>query len=404
MGDTTVIVRPGQVLFARNSDRDLAEAQLLEWHPRRRHAPGAALACTWITVPQAAETAAVLLSRPFWTWGAEMGTNEHGVVIGTEGVFTRRPRARIGLTGMDLVRLALERSDSAEAACAVIVAMLAAHGQGGGCGYEQPGFSCHNSFVVADAGGAFVLETAGPAWARERVTGVRSLSGALTIAGFAGQHAAPLRGHVAGNLSRRTWSLRHASAADPSPASLMRALREHGTRDGLPRYTWHNGGLHAPCVHAGGLLAGSQTAASWVAELRPGRAQHWVTATAAPCLGLFKPVAVASPVAPADMGPVPGARPSAALWWRHERLQRAVLRDPAAFMPAITGERDELEQRWLAEPPGSAAAFVEHHRRLDAWLARVSMTPAPLDRRPWWVRRFTAARDRVSGLTPRTGR
>ncbi len=401
MCDTTVIVRPGQVLFAKNSDRDLGEAQLLEWHPRRRHAPDTGLACTWISIPQAAETAAVLLSRPFWTWGAEMGANEHGVVIGNEAVFTRRPLARVGLTGMDLVRLALERSVSAEAACEVIVAMLAVHGQGGGCGYEQPGFSYHNSFLIADAAGAFVLETAGPAWARERVTGVRTISNALTIAGFAEQHADRLRGHVSGSLSRRTWSQRHACAADPSPATLMRALREHGTPDGLPRYTWQNGGLHAPCVHAGGLLAGSQTAASWVAELRPEGAQHWVTATAAPCLGLFKPVTVAVPVEPADMGPVPGARPSAALWWQHERLQRAVLRDPAMLMPEIAAERDELEQRWLAEPPTSAAAFREHRRRLEAWLARTPVVP---DRRPWWVRRYTATRDRRSGLTPRTDR
>jgi len=392
MCDTTVIVRPGQVLFAKNSDRDLGEAQVLEWHPRRQHAPGTGLACTWISIPQVAETAAVLLSRPFWTWGAEMGANEHGVVIGNEAVFTRSPLARVGLTGMDLVRLALERSHSAETACEVLVAMLAAHGQGGGCGYEQPGFSYHNSFLIADAAGAFVLETAGPAWARERVTGVRSISNALTIAGFAEQHADRLRGAVAGSLSRRTLSQRHACTADPGPATLMRALREHGTTDSLPRYTWHNGGLHAPCVHAGGLLAGSQTAASWVSDLQPGSTRHWVTATAAPCLSIFKPVAVDTPV---DFGPVPGARPSTALWWQHERLQRAVLRDPAALMPGIIRERDELEQRWLADPPDSAAAFTEHRAVLDGWLARVPVLP---DRRPWWVRRYTATRDQRSGL------
>ena len=137
MCDTIAVVRPQGVLFAKNSDRDANEAQLLEWVPGSGHSAGERVRCTWIEIPQVARTNAVLLSRPFWMWGAEMGTNEHGVTIGNEAVFTDQPYAKTGLTGMDLLRLALERSETATDAVETIVDLLDAHGQGGGCGHEN---------------------------------------------------------------------------------------------------------------------------------------------------------------------------------------------------------------------------------------------------------------------------
>jgi dipeptidase len=104
----------GSLLFAKNSDREPNEAHHLLRTPAAGHAPGEMVQCTYIKIPQVPHTHAVLLARPFWIWGAEMGANEHGVVIGNEAVFTRAPYEKgPGLIGMDFLRLALERATDA---------------------------------------------------------------------------------------------------------------------------------------------------------------------------------------------------------------------------------------------------------------------------------------------------
>lgn len=63
------------------------------------------LQCTYIEVEQVSKTHAVILSRPSWLWGAEMGANEHGVCIGNEAVWTKEPVGEgEALLGMDLLR------------------------------------------------------------------------------------------------------------------------------------------------------------------------------------------------------------------------------------------------------------------------------------------------------------
>lgn len=393
MCDTAVRLTDDGPLFAKNSDRDPNEAQALEWHPAADHAPGSTVECTWITVDQVAHTHAVLLSRPYWMWGAEIGANEHGVVIGNEAVFTDQPYRSTGLTGMDLLRLALERSGDAHEAVATIVELLERHGQGGGCGHENRRFTYHNSFLVADPGGAVVLETAGPHWATEVVQGpARSISNALTIDGFAEHHRDRLRTRVSGADLRRPQTARRAASAS-TPGDLMVMLRDHGPGRSEPRYALLNGAMGAPCMHAGGVVASSQTTASWVADLRAG-GRHWVTATAAPCTSLFKPVTVDEPVV---LAAPEGDRADGSLWWRHERLHRRAVRDPTGLYPLFTTERESTELAWLGDPPTGPEAFAEADRLLDRWTRRLE-THAAADRRPLWVRRYWRARDTRSGL------
>lgn len=333
-----------------------------------------------------------------------MGANEHGVVIGNEAVFTRGAKGRresdSPLLGMDLVRLGLERGRSAQEAVGVIVELLARHGQGGSCSHEHPRFTYHNSFIVADPTGAVVLETAGRHWATEEVTGrARSISNGLTIPGFAERYADPLRGRVSSCAVRRQRTQASATAAT-SPADLMAALRDHGDAGG-PVWSPVNGALSAPCAHAGGLVASTQSTASWVSDLRDGgRPQHWATATSAPCTSVFKPVRVDEPL---DVDP--SATPTNTFdpsyrWWRHEMLHRIALRDHSAAVARFAAERTRLETRWLLDPPPADSAFEVADAAEARWLEDLTRAALP-DRRPAWLRRGWRRADAAAGLDTR---
>lgn len=144
------------------------------------------LRCTHIEIPQVERTHAVVLSKPAWMWGCEIGANACGVVGGNEAVSSllahelgEEPR----LLGMDLLRLALERGATARAAVGHLTSLLEEHGQGGAC--EEGGdWTYENGFLLADAGEAFVVETAGTRhWAVERVPPGkgRNISNGLSI-------------------------------------------------------------------------------------------------------------------------------------------------------------------------------------------------------------------------------
>ena len=358
----------GALLFAKNSDRERNEAQQLEMLPRRRRtAPTEPL--TYIEIEAAAQTHACLVCRPFWMWGAEMGANEHGVVIGNEAMHSTVPAQRKpALTGMDLVRLGLERAASAAEAVSVMTGLLERYGQGGDCGLYHP-FYYHNGFIIADAQEAYVLETVGRWWAVERVGGVRALSNALSI-GAADALSADLNAHAgsaewldrdgrfdfadrlidpvrdAGTFGRgrcaRATSLLAPKAGGLELADLMSVLRDHGAEaEGDPDWSPRETARRSICMHAANGERRSQSVNSMASDLTPGAVTHWVTGTSAPCLSLFKPVVVGLPMP--DVGSPIDLFDNESLWWRHEGLHRAALADFPAALALVADERDELE-------------------------------------------------------------
>jgi hypothetical protein len=243
----------GSTLFAKNSDRPPTEEQVVERFAPRRETTTRA---THIEIDgRDRDTIAFVASRPTWMWGVEQGVNVAGVAAGNATIYTTLdPRGTPdGLTGMDLVRLALERASTAPDAVEVIGALLRQHGQGGTghAGVDRPYW---NSFLIADPLHAFVIETSGSEFAVEPVERARATSNRTTIPAFDAAHRHP-RQPVERLVDGRLAASKAALAHEPVRVEgLMAHLRSHvGGEEG---YTVC---MHVPEVEA--------TTASMIAEL-----------------------------------------------------------------------------------------------------------------------------------------
>lgn len=365
-------------MLAKNSDREPNEPHIVRYYPAKDHAPNELLHCTYITIPEARHTHAVLLFKPDWIWGAEMGVNEHGVAIGNEAVFTKSRNPDKALTGMDLLRLGLERADTAKSALETIIEMLGEFGQGGNCGYTKD-FRYDNSFLIADPASAYILETSGKNYAFKQVQDKDAISNRLFIrsdhsavsgltddADFAGRFTEPVFSHFAKGNKRRALSLCAIENGPVNAAQLMRALRTHA-----PKFDGHEfsrGSVGSVCMHAGGII-GDHTTGSFVAVLR----QHqpmtiWATGASTPCIAAFKPVFLS-----VTQPPVFDNDPQAHDYWlQREHIHRAILAgrlDAEAFR----AKRDALEAAWLEE---EACLFAQNQPGINELAAFASKASA----------------------------
>ncbi len=368
----------GSTLLAKNSDRSPNEPHVIRFVPAQRHAPGSTVNCTYIVIPQAECTHAVLLCKPDWIWGAEMGVNEHGVAIGNEAVFTKAKKGPDALTGMDLLRLGLERAKTAEEALFVITTLLQAHGQGGNCGYDHD-FRYDNSFLLADPDCAFVLETAGRNWAAREIKDYGAISNGLSLnhehthrsgipesASFAQAFREPVYTFFSASKARRAQSVCALQEGPQSPASLMRALRQHSPKLSGREFTRADVG--SVCMHTGGPI-GDHSTGSFVAVLRKDAPMTvWLTGASTPCISAFKPMFFGIPSGAPVFDTEDEGR---AYWLRREQLHRAVLAGKID-VAALRARRDALEEEWLAEEARLFASGVPDAAVLHDFASRAA--------------------------------
>jgi secernin len=369
MCDTMValgsVTKSGKTVFAKNSDRQPNEPLLTIRIPRLNHAPGSRVKCTYIEIDQAEETYEVLLLKPSWMWGAEMGSNEFGLTIGNEAVFTREKQGSAALLGMDMLRLALERCKNSKEALDLLVDLLSRHGQGGNCGFEKK-FFYHNSFLIADSDSAWVLETSGEYWAAEKVRDVRVISNRLSIGSkfdrahpdlikhavdkrwckseadfdFARCYSDPLITRFSGSFARSSSSCcaLEAEKGNITIQTMRSILRSHEA--GLEGHQFTRHSLKSVCMH-GGFIYGDHTTGSFVAELSEKRPTYLVTGSSTPCLALFKPLWM---IDGENLTFGPDEEEKALQFWlKREMLHRAVLMNRVPDLDEYLVERDRLE-------------------------------------------------------------
>lgn len=387
MCDTFVILpdntQSGSLFFAKNSDREPNEPQLIEVISAQDHPVGSILKCTYVSIPQVDHTYAVLLSKPSWIWGAEMGINEFGVVIGNEAVFSKvKAQKEPGIIGMDYLRLGLERAENANGALRVITNLLEEYGQGGNCGFSHP-FYYHNSYLIADRNEAWKLETVGKQWAAQKIKKFGAISNALTIESDWDLHSDNLMDFAVENRlyplddvenSRfnfsnvySDWLYTRFSNASSRRSCVLTQLsqlsKEFGIGDIFKILRTHHGNedTFSPdkgitgsdvCMHAGfGPIRASQSTGSMVVEISNGFPKVWVTGSSAACLSIFLPVSIFHPTSLFEVIP-DKTFDGKSLWWRHELIHRRIIKNYQSLKDEYQLERDEIEKQFINQTNG----------------------------------------------------
>jgi len=384
--DTWVALRDAtldhSVILAKNSDRPPMESQVLVHMPGRRHEPGEMVQCTYIRIPQVAETYEHIGSKIWWSFGYEQGINEYGVAVGNEAVWSKEPYQRgDGLLGMDLLRLGLERGKTAYEAMHVMTGLLEKYGQSGDAEHagEWGRANYYNSYILADPKEAWVLETAGRYWVAKRVTaGVYSISNIYTIETSWDEAHPRLVAHAIemgwtrsakdfnfarnygdywrkdakspGNMQIRrnmTLACLRMDASRITPETMMKISRSHleGTV-AEARWSAAEAFWPTPCMHDT-PASPYHTAASMIAHLRadapPLLRQVYWAGFSNPCSSVFQPFYLHGTSVPETYARGTSTYSADSPWWQANRVKLLCDLNHGAACPRVRSEFDRIE-------------------------------------------------------------
>ncbi|MCI8763321.1 MAG: hypothetical protein HFG58_01840 [Lachnospiraceae bacterium] len=393
MCDTIVVTREncrgGRTIFGKASDRAVNEPQPFVYVPAYNHPAGSKVKCTYIEVEQAEHTHAMILSKPSWIWGAEIGVNEYGLCIGNESVFSKEMNVtEQALLGMDIVRLALERSKTAQEAVEVMGKLMERYGQGGNASFDTV-FHYDNAYMIADENEAWHFETAGKHyWAAKKVSGAYSISNYLSInypdrmhenlIAHAEEKGYPIEGSFdfakayvdwespinRSGLLRRCCSYQMANkpGRDFTEEDMVSALRSHYSND-----PWTDGDS-CVCMHAKNPPRPEdvtcQTCNTMIAVCRGRDTVMWGPGMAVTCVAPFQPFWFDA-YSKKQVFPYEEMEEAIDQWIRREGINRAIV-DGRIPVKEYQKDMHEMERSWFARVRAVGEGRQERQALCDA--------------------------------------
>ena len=365
-----MLLKMGQnIIFAGNVDRNANEPNLV------------------INVPATEKTNAMLLYKSEGSFGANMGVNSHGVVIGVANAFIRFFGFRSKkITGQSLLRLALENTNNAKDAAKYIASVVAGQEKSGNMGF---------SFLISDREEAYQLEVAGKFYAIKKIEKQMNISNRLRMrddytesnmpegknngffmklffakeddAGrsFRLRFADPFMTYLSGSKTRSDIvndALTFISVENEL-SDILRILKSHNDRSERKKNT--RGSISSVCMHGK-----NETTGSMVVITRKSKVSTiWVTGSSTPCLSIYKPTFFGI-----VEDPVFENEEDAFVFWRdRELINRAVFEgkiDEESFKNEISKIQESFigEERKLFERNPSQdelKSFVENCARVE---------------------------------------